>query len=158
MTERMGFEKNRRFIKEYNNQRVTAEVGGKEYHFRSKLEYKWAQYCQFRKEQGLIKNWAFEQTTFRFGDEKCGAVKYLVDFDILNLDDTFHYEELKGYLSGRDRSKFRKVQKYYPDAQIDLIMQRIPKKRPQGLLVAEKYVRRIIDAEKIFRQLKGIII
>ena len=151
--EQLGFEKNKVLRREFNNQRVQAVIGGKACNFRSKLEHKWAQYCQFRKEQGLIKDWWFEETTFRFENEKCGAVKYLVDFDIRNNDDTFHYEECKGYLSSKDTSKFRKVRKHYPDTKIILVMQSIGKKYNHSLRIAEKHVERIIDASKIFRQI-----
>ena len=41
-------------------ERVIKEVGGKTYTFRSKLEYRWAVYCQLRKEQGIIIDWWFE--------------------------------------------------------------------------------------------------
>ena len=34
-------------------EKITESVGGKEYTFRSKLEYRWALWCEFRKEQGL---------------------------------------------------------------------------------------------------------
>lgn len=153
---KMGYEKTR-LIRDFNNKRMTATIGGKTYNFRSQLEYNWALYCQFRKEQGLIKDWFYEQTTFRFNDEKCGAVKYLVDFDIRNNDDTFHYEECKGYLSARDRSKFRKVQKYYPQTKIHLVLQSIPKKETNSIRIAKKYVERIIDSREIFKQIKSCV-
>lgn len=154
---KMGFEENRVLHREFNNQRITATVGGKACNFRSKLEYNWALYCQFRKDQGLIKDWWFEQTTFRFTDVKAGAVKYLIDFDIRNNDDTFHYEECKGYMSGRDTDKFRKVQKYYPDTIIHLAMQNVPKKETDRIRIARKYVNRIISAREIFSQIKGFV-
>ena len=158
---KMGFELNRRPHREYNNQRVDATIGGKLCHFRSNFEHKWALYSQFRKEQGLIKDWAFEQTTFIFKDEIKGAKMYLIDFDILNNDGTFHYEECKGYLEPSTVTKLRRTKKYRPDVVIDLIMQGIPQKGNAGRRVErlqrEGYIRRVIDANKIFRQLKGII-
>ena len=40
--------------------RLTRSVGGTEHTFRSKLEYKWAVWCQLRKEQGIIQEWWYE--------------------------------------------------------------------------------------------------
>ena len=152
-SERMGFEKNRRLVMDFKNQRVTATIGGKTCNFRSKLEYRWALYLQWQVEQGLIKDWWYEQTTFRFTDEIAGALKYLIDFDIRNNDDSFYYQECKGYLSARDRSKFRKVAKYYPETIIDLVVMQ-PKAIPaNNRRIVLKYCRRIIDASVIFRQL-----
>jgi len=152
-TQMMGFESDKRIRQQWNNQPQNATIDGKHYHFRSKLEARWAKYCQFRKEQGLIKDWAYEQTRFLFPGETRGAVQYLIDFDILNNDGTFHYEECKGRLTGKDNTKFRRVRKYRPEVEIDLVMQRIPKKHSGTLRIAAKYTRRIIDASKIFRQL-----
>jgi len=161
LKQKMGFEK-KRPAKEYNNERVTAEVGGKEFNFRSKLEYMWAQYCQFRKEQGLIKDWAYEQTTFIFKEEIKGAKMFLVDFDILNTDGTFHYEECKGHLEPRDYTKYERLKKYRPEVVLDLVMQRIPNPTTNaGRRLARidrlGLVRRVINANTIFRQIKGII-
>ena len=158
---KLGFETNKRIHSEWNNQRKSAEIDGKVCHFRSKLEYNWALYCQFRKEQGLIKDWWYEQTTFRFEEEakkqRPGVIVYLVDFDIRNNDDTFHYEECKGRLTGKDREKFRKVAKYYPDTKIHLVMQNISKRDMNGIRIAEKYVARVVNAREVFRQVKGLL-
>ncbi len=158
---KMGYETNMRIVKVMGNKPVTATVGDKFCHFRSTFEYNWSLYCEFRKEQGLIKDWTFEQTTFKFAGETFGPVRYLIDFDILNNDGTFHYEECKGRLVGRDNTKFRRVAKYRPEIVIDLIMQRLPRKnKSKGAnrrRIAEKYVRRIVDASVIFSQLRGVI-
>lgn len=144
-------------VREFNNRRVDAIVGGRQCKFRSKLEYNWSLWCQLRQDQGLIADWQFEDKLFRFANEKCGAVKYLVDFTIVNIDGSVEYEECKGYLSGRDRSKLRKVQKHYPGTRISLVMSRVPKRQSNALRIASKYVERIIDSRDIFKQLKGIL-
>ena len=66
-------------------QRVTKEIGGKTYTFRSLLEMRWAVYCQLRKEQGIIIEWWFEDPeclleleTRKFKNKKL----YLPDFTI----------------------------------------------------------------------------
>ena len=66
-------------------QKVTKEVGGKVCTFRSLLEYRWAVWCQLRKEQGIILEWWFEDSeclleleTKYFKNKKL----YLPDFTI----------------------------------------------------------------------------
>lgn len=158
--EKMGFEKNRRFDSEYGK-KITETIGGKTCHFRSTFERDWALYCEFRKRTGLIKDWAYEQTTFKFTgrDYDFGPMRYLVDFDILNNDGTFFYEECKGVLTGRDNTKFRRLAEIRPEVAIDLVMMRIPKKGKSvnRFRIAAKYVRRIINSKEIFKQIKGMV-
>lgn len=103
MTERMGFELNRRFAKDYHNNPHTATVGGKECKFRSNLEHKVADYLELLKIGKIIKDWAFEQTIFRFDNPI--LKKYIMDFDVIRDDGTFYYIEAKGMMDkhGRDR-------------------------------------------------------
>jgi len=114
--ERMGFEKNKRFARDYNNRRETCVVGGKECSFRSQLEKQVAQYLELLKVSGHIKDWAHEQTTFRFPDDR-----YLVDFDVLNPDGSFEYVEAKGQFDSRTRRKLMLIQKYRPEVKLTLV-------------------------------------
>lgn len=155
--EKMGFEKSKTLVRKFNNKRVTATIGGKTCNFRSELEYLWAQYCELRKQQGIIKDWAYEQTTFIFENVTYGSPRYKIDFDILYPDGHFEYEETKGYLQGSDNTKFMRVAKQKPEAKITLVMQRKPSKYNSRLNRAKKYVHRIIYANEIFKQCKGLI-
>ena len=103
---KMGFESNKRLVRDFNNQPQNVTIDGKAYHFRSKLEYRWALWCQFRKEHDLIKDWWNEQTTFKFPDEFKGVKMFLIDFDIRTNDDEIEYEECKGWLQSSDFTKF----------------------------------------------------
>ncbi len=146
-----------RIIVDYHNQPTAAVIGGKTYKFRSKLECNWAMYLQFLKESGEICDWRYEQTKFLFPDETIGAKQFLVDFDILHNDWTLEYHETKGWLQGKDVTKFKRVAKYRPEVKITLIMSGKAKKDANRLRQINKYAERIIYAPEIFRQIKGMV-
>lgn len=96
-------------------QRITKEVGGKVCTFRSKLEYRWAVWCQLRKEQGIIIEWWYEDIetllelrTKRFKNKKL----YLPDFVILNSNG-YEFEETKGYFPPKDYTKIKLATEQY---------------------------------------------
>ncbi len=166
MTEIMGFEANKRIVREYNNQWVTAEFNGRTYHFRSKFEYNWALYLEFLKETGEIKYWTYEPDIFYFPNEKTAPVQYTPDFKLwvhnpgMPDDGQFYYQECKGYHDGSTNKKFQRMYKHFPHIVIELVLMRIPKRSGKGAnrrRVAQKYCRRIIDASEIFKQIKGFV-
>ena len=133
-------------------------VGGKTYWFRSGLEVRWAQYLEFLKQVGDIVDWGYEPQKFEFKKIRSGTVFYTPDFRIVEKDCTY-WHEVKGHLQQKDVTKFRRMAKYYPDEKIILVMQNIPKKptrknaeKLRRLDNAKKYVERIIEAEKILKQ------
>jgi len=147
--------------RQYNNQHITATVGEKKCHFRSKLEYQWAQYLELLKIHEQIVDWDYEPEVFYFLGERTAPVQYRPDFKVIENDGTIVWQETKGYHDGKTNSKFRCMAKHYPGVVIELVLQRIPKHN-KGIganrrRIAEKYVRRIIDASEIFKQCKGII-
>ncbi len=90
--------------------RITESVGGRTITFRSKLEYRWACYCQLRKEVGLIKDWWYEdqETFMQLVTQHCGNIKgYLPDFCILTNDGEYEIEETKGYFPSKDYMKMK---------------------------------------------------
>ena len=94
---------------------MTESVGGKECNFRSKLEYRWAVWCQFRKEQGIIDEWWYEDPDslleLRIGQYN-NLRKYLPDFTI-QIGEDFEFEETKGYFTPKDASKMRAAAEQY---------------------------------------------
>jgi hypothetical protein len=159
MTEKMGFESNKRIVKVFNNQRVTAVFSDRTYHFRSKFEYNWALYLDFLKETHEIIEWRYEPEWFYFNGEKRGATKYLPDFRVIEKLGNIVWQECKGWHEGDTNTKLRRMAKHYPDTVFDLVLMKIPKKGKSAnrRRVAEKYTRRIIDASVIFKQMKGIL-
>ncbi len=142
---------------DFHNCPTHATIGGKTCNFRSKGEHNLAVYFQFLKESGLIKDWAFEQTKFLFPDETNGAKSWLVDFDVLNNDCTFEYWEYKGWLMGRDVTKFRRVAKYRPEAKVVLVMSGKAKKDQNRLRIIKKYAHRIVYARDLFGGVRGFL-
>ena len=103
-------------------EKVTQEVGGKTYTFRSKLEYRWAVYCQLRKEQGIIIDWWFEdpETLLELETRKFKNKKlYLPDFTI-QTEDGYELEETKGYFPPKDYTTLKLAAEQF-DAPITLI-------------------------------------
>ena len=145
-------------------EKITREVGGKVNTFRSKLEYRWAVWCQLRKEQGIIIDWWFEDEetlleleTPYFHNKKL----YLPDFTI-QTENGHEFEETKGYFPPKDYTKIKLAAQQYENP-ITLIFagltncksSRAQYGRAQRL---EPFLKRIIyDAEKtIFKPIKHL--
>ena len=95
--------------------RLTREVGGKVYTYRSRLEYKWAVWCQLRKEQGIILDWWYEDEETLLELELVyfhNRKLYLPDFTI-QTDEGYEYEECKGYFPAKDATKIRLAAQQY---------------------------------------------
>lgn len=146
MTEMMGFEKNKRFKKNYNNKPETATVGDKTCRFRSQGEIKLARYFELLKYTGHIKDWAYEQTRFVFPDSS-----YLVDFDILNNDGTFEYYEYKGHYETDTRKKIILLNKYRPEVKLSLVFA----KKADAKKVSRK-IASMLNRVCIFQGIKGL--
>jgi predicted nuclease of restriction endonuclease-like RecB superfamily len=143
--------------------RLTREVGGKMITFRSKGEYKWCVWCELRKQQGIIKDWWYEDAglvirTRKFKNKKV----YLPDFVVQMPDDSYELEEFKGYFTPKDYTKIRLTAEQYENP-ITLIFanltncksNRAQYNRAKRL---EPHVKRIIyDANKsIFKPIRGL--
>ena len=89
-------------------ERITVWTEKGEITFRSKLEYRWYVWCQLRKDQGLIKDWWYEdqESCLELEQEYMKNKKmYLPDFTILTNNDEYHYEETKGWFTSKDYTK-----------------------------------------------------
>ena len=146
-------------------ERITRKIGGKTYTFRSKLEYRWAIWCQIRKEQGIIIDWWFEDTetlleieTKYFKNKKL----YLPDFTI-QTEDGYELEETKGYFPPKDYTKLKLTAEQYKNP-ITLIFARLNAGSKNNRIRAqygrakklEPFLKRIIwNADKeIFQKIK----
>lgn len=151
---KMGFEKNRRLVMDWHNEPQDVMIDGRHYHFRSKLEYRWAQYLQLLLKSREIKGWRYEPFAYTFPGETKGVVQYTPDFVVYENDGPETIHETKGWLIGKDNTKFKRMQKHYPDIKIWLVMAKkdSAKKRVNRYRTVQKYVERIVYADKIFRQ------
>ncbi len=105
-------------------EKVTKEIGGKTYTFKSLLEMRWCVYCQLRKEQGIIHDWFYESEEVKI-TYKTGRVDfYRPDFTIEcfaeeGMDEDgaiclyYAYEETKGWFTSKDYTKMKLMSEQY---------------------------------------------
>jgi hypothetical protein len=111
-----------------NVKRVTRSVGGREFTFRSLLEYRWAVWCQVRKESGIIEDWWYEDPESVLVLEKPyyqNKKEYWPDFTILYPNGDYEYEETKGYFPAKDYTCLLMVTQQYTNP-ITLIFAKTP--------------------------------
>ncbi len=149
-------------------QKVTREVGGNLCTFRSLLEYRWAVWCQLRKEQGIILDWWHEdpETLLELETRYLKNKKmYLPDFTILYPNGDYEYEETKGYFPPKDYTKIKLASEQYSNP-ITLIFAGLVSGSKNSKIRAqrgraerlERFVKRVIyDADKtIFKPIRGL--
>ncbi len=97
------------------------EFGGKRVYFRSKWEANFGRYLEWQKERNMIKDWEHEPKTFWFDGVKRGAVSYLPDFRVTNLDESQHWVEVKGYMDPKSATKIKRFNKYFPQEKLVIV-------------------------------------
>ena len=144
----------------YNNQQTTCEINGKMYHFRSLLEKRYAFYLETLRKCGHIDRWLYEDKSeckFIFHGVTTSPVNYLSDFAIFYKAEhgvqRKELHETKGWLEGRDVSKFRRMASHYPEENIVLVMMQSDSKRHNRYRTALKYIERIHYVKGDFRKL-----
>lgn len=90
-------------------------------YFRSKWEANYALFLDFLVKKNEIKNWEYEADVFIFEKIQFGTRSYRPDFKVFNLDESFEYHEVKGYMDGKSKTKLRRMAKYYPEVKIILV-------------------------------------
>lgn len=63
----------------------------------------------FWKEKNLIKDWEYTKDRFQYQGTDAKQHSYLLDFKVINHDDTFYYIEVKGYEKENDKLKWNAV-------------------------------------------------
>jgi len=137
----MGFEKIR-FRKKYGNMPVEAEIGGRIFHFKSKLEYRWAQHLELLKLGGIIKDWFYEFHTFYF--DNAATPKYTPDFLVRNTDNSFEYYETKGLVEKRTIDALKAVFDERPYVKVTMVFWQKPKLSTHKRGQLERYCKEII--------------
>src|SRR5205807_723233 len=97
------------------------EIGGKRKYFRSRWEANYARYLEFLKVQNQITDWEHEPEVFWFEGIKRGCVSYLPDFKVTELNGSFTYHEVKGWMDDRSKTKIRRMQIYHPSIILKII-------------------------------------
>ena len=89
--------------------------------FRSSWEANYARYLNLLVKMKLVDSWEFEPETFWFSGVKRGTVSYLPDFKVMYRNDPKpEYVEIKGWVTAKDRTKWKRMAKYHP--QIKLVV------------------------------------
>ena len=97
------------------------EIGGKRKYFRSRWEANYARYLEFLKVQNQISDWEHEPEVFWFEGIKRGCVSYLPDFRVTELNGTFTYHEVKGWMDDRSKTKIKRMAIYHPSVILKII-------------------------------------
>lgn len=128
------------------------------YTFKSKQEYRWAQYLNILSKSNNIWYWRYELKTFYAKKIRWKKLRqYTPDFfvkDYITLKHEWH--EVKTSLRQKDITRFRWFKTDYPDERLILVLNSCPKKNIKQIRLldnAQKYVDDVIFAGPILRKL-----
>lgn len=96
-------------------------IGGKRTYYRSRWEANYARYLEFLKSTRQIKDWEHEPETFWFEKIMRGTRSYLPDFRVTRLDGSVYYVEVKGYMDSKSKTKLKRMKKYHPKIELQLV-------------------------------------
>lgn len=99
----------------------TIEIGGKKIFVRSSWEANICAYFEFLKNNGEIKEWNYEPKTFWFLKIMRGVRSYKPDFLITDKNDALYYEEVKGWMDAKSKTKITRMAKYYPEIDLRIL-------------------------------------
>jgi hypothetical protein len=97
------------------------EIGGIKKYYRSRWEANYARYLEWMRSRGEIAKWEHEPETFWFSGVKRGTVSYLPDFRVTKNDGSIYYVEVKGWMDDRSKTKLKRMKKYHPSVQLELV-------------------------------------
>jgi len=97
------------------------EIGNKRFFAKSSWEANMASYFQFLKDNNEIIDWDYEPKTFWFMQIKRGVRSYTPDFLITDKSGKQYYEEVKGYLDPKSKTKINRMRIYYPNIDLRLL-------------------------------------
>jgi len=90
-------------------------------YFRSSWERNWARYLNFLVRHGEISGWEYEPYTFWFENIKRGVRSYTPDFRVWENNGEYHWEEVKGWMDPKSKTKLKRMKKYYPDEKVIVV-------------------------------------
>jgi hypothetical protein len=133
--------------------------------FKSRFEWRYAQYLVILKANGVIYDWDYEgklgrcpKAIFYFENVKTAPVQYTPDFWIKNKDGE-EYHETKGYLLGPDITKYKRLYNQYEYVKLVLVFMQKPKISVIRKGKLNRYCYRVIwnARTEIFSKIKGMI-
>lgn len=91
-------------------------------HFRSSWEANYARYLNLLMKMKIVEYWEFEPETFWFEEIRRGVRSYLPDFRVkYKHDPKLEYVEIKGWITAKDRTKWKRMKKYYPHIKLVIV-------------------------------------
>lgn len=105
----------------YHSKHGWIEIGGKRYYMKSIWERNYARYLQWLKEQGEIKEWEYECKIFYFHKISVGNRTFKPDFKVTENDGSYHWDEVKGWMDARSKTKLNRMARYYPKEEVNII-------------------------------------
>jgi hypothetical protein len=96
-------------------------IGENTFFARSSWEANIAAYFEFLKNNKDIRDWEHEPKTFWFLEIKRGVRSYMPDFKIYKNDGSYYWVEVKGWMDAKSKTKLKRMNKYYPKEELDLI-------------------------------------
>ncbi len=135
-------------------------IDGREFKFKSKIEYKWAQYLQKLLELEAIDFWDYETTTYEFAERYRTKRQYTPDFEVhetigLGSGKIRHicFHEVKTALRQTDIRRFKLMAADFPKVTMVLILPTCRTGR-QSILRgnALKYVERVVYCNPLFNK------
>ena len=94
---------------------------GKKFYMRSIWERNVARYFELLKKNKEIKEWEYEPQRFFFEGISFGNRTYLPDFRITENKGYQYYVEVKGHMDKDSRIKLKRMRKYYPNIEVQLL-------------------------------------
>lgn len=88
---------------------------------RSSWEANVARYLNFLVDRGQVLKWEYEPDCFEFTKIKRGSKFYTPDFKVTELDGSYEYWEVKGYMDEASKTKLDRMARYYPEIKIVVI-------------------------------------
>lgn len=96
-------------------------VGGKRIYFRSRREYNYSLFLQWKLERGEIISFEHEPETFWFEGIRRGTCSYLPDFKVKQKDESIVYCEVKGFMDRKSKTKLKRMRIYHSTVKLFLI-------------------------------------
>lgn len=129
-----------------------ADLGG--VFFRSSWEANYARYLNLLQRMKIVEVWEFEPRTFWFDGVKRGVISYLPDFCVKYRNDPVpEYVEIKGWVTPKDRTKWKRMAKYHPDVKLTIVREK------EYLSIQNKWSGAIPEWERgktaVYRRLMG---
>lgn len=149
---------NRTIHYEWRNKPQQVMLGGREFKFKSLIEYKWAQYLQHLLDLGTILEWDYEPRTFEFGERYRRRRQYTPDFRVKEQGSygksLTAYHEVKTSLRQTDIRRFRLMAADYPEITMVLVLPYCSRNSNQSRLRGDalRYVERIVYANPLFKK------